>query len=277
MNRTCPSGTVAIKLSEDNGIWCSKSMSAVAQFENVGKTYRSGLLGRTSVQAVKGVNLHIPRGQVFGLLGPNRAGKTTLVKLLLSLSHTTEGSITRLERPARDITTLAKVGYVHENQYFPRYLTARELLLFYGSLSLIAQEKLPGRVEELLELVGLADRTREPIAQFSKGMIQRLGLAQALLNNPELLILDEPTEGLDLPGRQLLRTVIAQQKSRGASVLMVSHVLSEVEQMCDRIAIIVAGRIVKVADVAELTIDHQTGQPRSLEKVLQPLYEGTRP
>jgi ABC-2 type transport system ATP-binding protein len=249
-------------------------MSAVASFENVGKLYRTGAFGRGGVQAVKGINLNVPRGSVFGLLGPNRAGKTTLVKLLLALARPTEGTITRLDKPVRDTSTLARVGYMHENQHFPRYLTATELLHYYGALSLVPTEKLRPRVEVLLAQVGLADRKDEPIARFSKGMVQRLGLAQALVNEPELLILDEPTEGLDLTGRRLLREVIAKQKARGATVLLVSHVLAEVEQTCDRVAVIVGGRVVRVAAVSELTRDPKTGQVVSLEKALMPLYEG---
>lgn len=252
-------------------------MSAVASFENVGKLYPTGIFGRSGLQAVKGINLTIPRGVVFGLLGPNRAGKTTLVKLLLSLCRPSEGKITRLDKPANDISTLARVGYMHENQHFPRYLTATELLGYYGGLALVPYEKLSGRVEALLHRVGLADRKNEPISQFSKGMVQRLGLAQALLNEPDLLILDEPTEGLDLTGRQLLRQVIADQKARGATVLLVSHVLSEVEQMCDRVAVIVGGAIVKVADLADLLRDPKSNQAVALERVLQPLYEGAQP
>ncbi len=249
----------------------------VATFENVGKFYRTGRFTRTGVQAVTGVNLHIPRGTAFAMLGPNRAGKTTLVKLLLSLSRPTEGKISRLNRPANDHSTLARVGYVHENQHFPRYLTASELLGYYGGLSLVPAETLKSRVAELLRLVGLEDRQHEPIARFSKGMVQRLGLAQALINEPDLLVLDEPTEGLDLSGRQLLRDVIARQKARGGTVLLVSHVLPEVEQTCDRVAVIVGGCVARVADVAELVRDPRTGQRRSLEDAIRPIYEGAKP
>ncbi len=249
-------------------------MSAVATFDNVGKFYATGALGRKGIRAVKGITLQIPRGVVFGLLGPNRAGKTTLVKLLLSLCRPSEGAITRLDKPTRDVSTLARVGYMHENQHFPRYLTAWELLNYYGALTLIPPEQLKPRVDALLKEVGLSDRTNEPISQFSKGMVQRLGLAQALLNEPELLILDEPTEGLDLLGRQMLRGVIAKQKARGATVVLVSHVLSEVEQACDRIAVIVSGQVAKVSNMADVLKDPKTGQAVTLEKVLQPLYEG---
>jgi ABC-2 type transport system ATP-binding protein len=243
--------------------------------DDVSKRYATGPFRRGGVEALRGVHLRIPRGAVVGLLGPNRAGKTTLVKLLLSLSRPTSGTITRLDRPASDTRTLAKVGYVHENQHFPRYLTADELLRFYGSLALVSSESLPKQVDRLLDLVGLADRRHEPIARFSKGMVQRLGLAQALLNEPELLILDEPTEGLDLPGRRLFRELIALQKKRGCTVLLVSHVLSEVEQVCDRIAVLVEGRLTKEAPLSELLRDPKGGAPRPLEHALQPLYEAS--
>lgn len=247
-----------------------------AAFDNVGKVYPTGWSRRRGTRAVSNVHLQVPMGQVFGLLGPNRAGKTTLVKLLLALGRPTEGTVSRLGRPASDISTLARVGYMHENQHFPRYLTARELLRYYAALTLMKPETIPARADELLQRVGLADRANEPISRFSKGMIQRLGLAQALLNNPDLLVLDEPTEGLDLVGRALLREVIAERKAKGKTVLLVSHVLSEVEQTCDRVAVLGNGSIVKDAAVADLTRDPKTGQPRSLEVVLRPLYEGAR-
>jgi ABC-2 type transport system ATP-binding protein len=246
----------------------------VTAFENVSKFYPTSWTKRHGIQAVKGINLRIGQGEVFGLLGPNRAGKTTLVKLLLALSRPTEGIVTRLDLPASQPATLARVGYMHENQHFPRYLTATELLRFYAALTLIPVEKIGPRVELLLKRVGLADRGTEPISRFSKGMIQRLGLAQALLNEPELLILDEPTEGLDLVGRSLLREVIAEQKHQGKTVLLVSHVLSEVEQTCDRVGVIVNGQLVKVAPVSELVRDPKSGDKRTLEQALRPLYEG---
>ena len=248
-------------------------MSHVAAYENVSKTYKAGWRGRGTT-ALDGVTLNVPAGCVYALLGPNRAGKTTLVKLLLGLSRPTGGTIQRLGRPAADRRTLARVGYMHENQHFPRFLPARELLRFYASLTLMKAEGIPKRVDDLLARVGLADRAEEPISRFSKGMVQRLGLAQALLNDPDLLILDEPTEGLDLIGRAMLRDIIAERKAKGKTVILVSHVLSEVEQTCDRVGVIVAGKLVKEAAVADLVTDPKTRQPRSLETVLRPLYEG---
>jgi ABC-2 type transport system ATP-binding protein len=221
------------------------------------------------VEAVRGVTLAVPAGSVFGLLGPNRAGKTTLVKLLLALAAPTAGTVTRLGRPMGDRSTLARVGYMHENHAFPRYLTAAELLAFYGALSGVPSAELEARVEKLLARVGLADRKAEPIARFSKGMVQRLGLAQALVNEPDLLVLDEPTEGLDLDGRQLLRDVVREYQAAGKTVLLVSHVLPEVEQLCDALAVIAAGRVIHHGPVAPLLRDAKTGERRSLEAALR--------
>jgi ABC-2 type transport system ATP-binding protein len=245
-----------------------------AVFDQVGKTYRTGPFARAGVRAVGGVSLTVPTGRVFGLLCPNRAGKTTLVKLLLSLCRPTEGAITRLGEPIADRRTLGRVGYMHENHAFPRYLSATELLTFYGGLSGVPGGELAGRVEKLLEKVGLADRAREPIARFSKGMVQRLGLAQALVNDPDLLILDEPTEGLDLSGRKLLRAVAREFKAAGKTVLLVSHVLTEVEELCDEVAVLVAGKLAYQGKLADLLNDPATGKRRPIEAALQRVYEG---
>jgi len=248
-------------------------LTTAATFDKVEKTYKTGLFGRGGVAAVRGVTLTVPAGGVFGLLGPNRAGKTTLVKLLLSLSAPTAGTVTRLGQPLDQRSTLGRVGYMHENHAFPRYLTASELLAFYGGLSAVPSAELDGRVEKLLERVGLADRKSEPIARFSKGMVQRLGLAQALVNNPDLLVLDEPTEGLDLSGRQLLREVVREFKAAGKTVLLVSHVLPEVQELCDRVAVLVAGKVVHQGPLADLLKDAKTGKERALEGALKPIYE----
>ena len=245
-----------------------------AVFEQVCKTYPTGFLGQgAGVPALRDVSLSIPAGGVFGLLGPNRAGKTTLVKLLLSLAAPTSGTITRLGSPRNDRNTLARIGYMHENHAFPRYLSASELLTFYGGLSGIRGEELPSRVENLLNRVGLADRKSEPIARFSKGMVQRLGLAQALINDPDLLILDEPTEGLDLGGRQLLRQVVRDFKAAKKTILLVSHVLPEVEELCDNVAVLVGGKVVHTGPLASLVRQADTGGKRPLEAALRPLYE----
>jgi ABC-2 type transport system ATP-binding protein len=253
----------------------SRTVAApAAEFRGVSKTYCSAILRRPRVQAVREVTLRIESGEVFGLLGPNRAGKTTLVKMLLSLCQPSCGELFRLGRPASDRATLGLVGYVHENHSFPRYLSAAALLEYYGALTLMPYEVVHNRVPLLLERVGLADRRREPIARFSKGMMQRLGIAQALLNTPRLLVLDEPTEGLDLNGRRLLREVVREVRESGGSVLLVSHILSEIEHLCDRVGVLIEGRLVHLGPLAELTHD-DAGSPRSLEKTLKDLYAKT--
>lgn len=254
-----------------------RTVTVAASFESVAKTYRTGLFGRGGrVEALRGVTLAVPAGSAFALLGPNRAGKTTLIKLLLSLASPSAGAITRLGAPASARRTLARVGYMHENHAFPRYLSAGELLAFYGGLSGVPAEAVPGRVEQLLARVGLADRRAEPIAHFSKGMVQRLGLAQALVNDPDLLVLDEPTEGLDLAGRQLLREVVREYKAAGRTVLLVSHALAEVEHLCDSLAVLVAGQLAHAGPVAELLRDPRTGQKRPLEAAVRSIYGGEK-
>jgi len=243
---------------------------AAAEFINVSKTYEDALFRSRNVQAVREVSFRVEFGEIFGLLGPNRAGKTTLIKMLLSLCRPTSGEVRRLGQPLSDRDTLTQVGYVHENHAFPRYLSAAGLLEYYGALSLVPREELKVRVPLLLARCGLADRSQEPIARFSKGMLQRLGIAQALINEPRLLVLDEPTEGVDLLGRQLLHEVTAEVKKRGGSVLLVSHQTSEVERLCDRVGVVVASRLLHIGPLAELIRNAGT-----LEKALQDLY--TRP
>ncbi len=250
------------------------SVEAAAAFVRVSKTYRDGPFRRRGVEALRDVGLRIEQAEVVGLLGPNRAGKTTLVKLLLSLCQPTSGEVFRLGKSLSDRATLGQVGYVHENHAFPRDLSAAALLEYYGALTLLPPEVVRERVPQLLERVGLADRSREPIARFSKGMVQRLGIAQALLGTPRLLVLDEPTEGLDLGGRRLLREVVREVRQRSGSVLLVSHVLTEIEHLCDRVAVLVDGRLVHTGPLAELTHD-DSGSPRPLEKTLKDLYAKT--
>jgi ABC-2 type transport system ATP-binding protein len=245
----------------------------IAKFVEVVKDYPIGLLGRGTLRAVDRDSFAVEFGEVFGLLGPNRAGKTTLVKILLSLCRPTAGQSFRFDRPVSERQTLTRVGYVHENHAFPRYLTAADLLEYYGALSLVPYEVIHQRVPKLLEKVGLADRSREPIARFSKGMVQRLGIAQALINEPDLLVLDEPSEGLDLMGRRLIRELIAEQRQRGGTVLLVSHVLTEVEQVCDRVAVLVGGRLAHLGPLKALVADGVGSAARSLEEALQELYE----
>ncbi len=246
----------------------------VAEFTDVSKLYQAPWPPRRKVQALQGVSFSIAPGDVFALLGPNRAGKTTLVKILLGLCHASGGRVFRLGRPLADRATLARVGYMHENQAFPRYLTATALLHFYGELSWISPALLQTRVPALLSRVGLADRAEEPIANYSKGMVQRLALAQAMLAEPELLLLDEPMEGLDLDGRRLLQEIITQQRQDGKTVILVSHALSEIAHLCDHLAVLVEGRLAYLGSLASLLADPDSGGQRSLEAALEPIYAG---
>jgi ABC-2 type transport system ATP-binding protein len=243
----------------------------LVEFVNVSKTYKDFFFKSRNVEAVKEVSFRIEPGEVFGLLGPNRAGKTTLVKMLLGLCQPTAGSATRFGKPLSVRSTLARIGYVHENHAFPRYLSAVGLLEYYSALSLVPYETLRVRIPQLLKRVGLDDRSTEPIARFSKGMLQRLGIAQALVNEPDLLVLDEPTEGLDLNGRHLLRDIVAEVRGRKGSVLLVSHVLTEVEALCDRVGVVVHSRLVFAGSMAAL-LKSSSPSPRTLEQALNELY-----
>ena len=180
----------------------------------------------------------MPQGSVFGVIGPNRAGKTTLVKALSSLCRPTSGTILRLGRPVqRPRHAVARVGYLHESQAFPRYLTARVLLRYYGRLSFVASASWHS-IPRLLEQVGLADLARRTDLAFSKGMVQRLALAQALVNDPELLVLDEPTEGMDLLARKTLARRGRPPRGGRKTRLFVSHSLADVQRLCDRVAVL---------------------------------------
>lgn len=247
-------------------------MVAAVEFRQVVKEYPTGLFQSKSLRAVNGIDLAIEPGQIFAILGPNRAGKTTLIKLLLGLAKPTAGEVFRFGIPAKQRRSLARVGYVHENHAFPKYLTARSLLHYYGALSLLPESIVQERVPQLLTRVGLSDRANEPISRFSKGMIQRLGVAQAMINEPDLLILDEPSEGLDLSGRQMIHQLAVEQKNQGKTVILVSHVLSEVEKICDRLAVIVGGQLV-FSDLVKNIINDKAGQYRPLESALQEIYE----
>ncbi len=250
------------------------------RFENVTKTFSAGLF-RQPIRALDGISLEIGAGETFGLIGPNRAGKTTLAKILLSICRPTSGRIMRLGRHAGDRSTLARVGYVHESQAFPRYLTAHSLLNFYGALSLQPAAEVRRRADALLERVGLADRSREPIGRFSKGMLQRLALAQALINDPELLVLDEPSEGMDLAARRLLHGIIRERQQQGRTAILVSHLLGDIQRLCTRVAVLRGGQLNFLGDVADLT-GHATGvdsdelvaNNSALEDALEPYYAG---
>lgn len=202
--------------------------------------------------AVADLTLEVERGEIFGFLGPNGAGKTTSVKMLLGLTAPTAGEAALLGRPLGDRATRARIGFLPEHFRFHEWLTAVEFLDLHGRLYGMAKGERTAVIPDLLQLVGLADRADTRLAAFSKGMLQRIGLAQALLNNPELVFLDEPTSGLDPLGRRLVRTIINGLRKKGTAVFLNSHLLSEIELTCDRVAFIREGRILRVAPLEEL-------------------------
>lgn len=202
--------------------------------------------------AVEDLTLRVDRGEVFGFLGPNGAGKSTTIKLLLSLARPTAGTGRLLGRPLGDPGIRARVGFLPEHFRFHEWLTATEFLRLHSQLYGMARLRIERRVPELLELVGLSEDAGKRLRDFSKGMLQRIGLAQALLNDPELVFLDEPTSGLDPLGRRLVRDIIRDLRARGTTVFLNSHLLSEVEVTCDRVAFIKSGRVVRMANLQSL-------------------------
>ena len=207
--------------------------------------------------AVRNLTLEVPRGEVFGFLGPNGAGKSTSVKMLLGLVFPTSGEAQVLGRPVGDVKTRSRVGFLPEHFRFYDWLTPTELLRLHGRLYGMSQPKLRERVPVLLDLVGLTSHRDKHLRNFSKGMLQRIGLAQALLNEPDLIFLDEPTSGLDPVGRRLVRDIIKGQRDRGATVLLNSHLLGEVEITCDRVAFIKDGEVVETRQIND-DMDDQT-------------------
>jgi ABC-2 type transport system ATP-binding protein len=203
--------------------------------------------------AVADLTLAVPRGEIFGFLGPNGAGKSTCVKMLLGLVHPTAGSAIVLGRPAGHIPTLARIGFLPEHFRFHEWLTASELLALHGRLARMNTATCRARISETLEMVGLAEHAHRPLSGFSKGMLQRIGLAQALLHTPELVFFDEPTSALDPFGRRLVRTILQQVKARGTTVFLNSHLLSEVEVTCDRVAFIKEGTVLRTLGLHELS------------------------
>jgi ABC-2 type transport system ATP-binding protein len=207
--------------------------------------------------AVRNLTLDVPRGEVFGFLGPNGAGKSTSVKMLLGLVFPTSGEAQILGCPVGDVKTRRKVGFLPEHFRFYDWLTPTELLKLHGRLYGMSHAKLRERVPVLLDLVGLTPHHDKRLRDFSKGMLQRIGLAQALLSEPDLIFLDEPTSGLDPVGRRLVRDIIKAQRDRGATVLLSSHLLGEVEITCDRVAFIKDGEVVETRQLND-DVEEQT-------------------
>ncbi len=217
------------------------------------KVYSHGMFGRKKVAALRGVSLEVPPGEVFGLLGPNGAGKTTLIKVLLGIVRKSSGTATMLGKPAGNRRTRRQVGYLPEHHRIPHHLTGDTALEYYGSLSGMSVSAIRDRRSGLLKRVGLASWGKTPVKKYSKGMLQRLGLAQAMLHDPQLLILDEPTDGVDPVGRAEIRDVLNELRQQGKTVFLNSHLLQEVELVCDRVAILDKGQVRRVGRIDEIT------------------------
>ncbi|MEZ6162966.1 MAG: ABC transporter ATP-binding protein [Phycisphaerales bacterium] len=227
-------------------------MEAVIDVRGVEKVYK----GR--VHALRGVDLRVGSGEIFGLLGPNGAGKSTLVKVLLTVIRASKCEGTLLGSKVGDKSRLREVGYLPEHHNFPKYLTSRQLLRHFGAMSGVDRPTRNRKADELLELVGMRDWANSKLGSYSKGMRQRVGLAQALMNDPKLVILDEPTDGVDPIGRKDIREILVRLKDEGRTVFLNSHLLSELEMVCDRVAIMVHGLMRQQGTIEELT-DGQSG------------------
>ena len=250
---------------------------AAIDLRGVTKVYRGG------VAALGGVSLRVNRGEVFGLLGPNGAGKSTLIKIMMTVVRPTAAEGTLLGHRVGHKPTLARVGYLPEHHRFPRYLTGRQTLEFFAGLSNVDRTTARRRAAELIDTVGMTAWADQKVADYSKGMMQRVGLAGALVNDPDLVLLDEPTDGVDPVGRRDIRDVLLRLGEAGKTVFVNSHLLSELEMVCGRVAIMVGGRIAKQGTMAELTSDRGTYEVEvepppdaaALQAAVAPLLDGS--
>ena len=220
--------------------------------EALTKDFSTGFWRPTPYRALHGLNLEVARGETFGFLGPNGAGKTTTLKLLMQLIYPTSGRAEILERPVGDVDVKRRIGYLPESPYFYDYLTAEELLDYFARLFGYDSAERRRRVSALLDQVGIGGERRLPLRKFSKGMVQRVGIAQALINDPEVVFLDEPMSGLDPLGRREVRNLILSLRDRGCTVFFSSHVLSDAEALCNRVAILARGKLVANGRISDL-------------------------
>ncbi len=234
-----------------------KSDEVVVSVRGLTKVFKD-FWNRPKARAVDNVNFEVRRGEVFGLLGPNGSGKSTTVKLLLGLLNPTRGRIEVFGHSPRHVRTKSRIGYLPEESYLYRYLNSRETLDFFGNLFHLPKEKRSGRAEELLEMVGLSQTQTRPVGDFSKGMQRRIGLAQALINDPDLILLDEPTSGLDPIGCREIKDLILTLARRGKTVILSSHLLADVEDVCDRVVIYYGGKIQAMGTLKELLSEPDT-------------------
>ena len=219
--------------------------------EGLTKVFRIPFRKR-SITAVRDLNLRVETGEVYGLLGPNGSGKSTTLKMILGIVSPTSGRTQIFGSESSDVTTHQSVGFLPENPYFYKFLTGTETLRFFGKLCGLHGSDLRDRVQELLDLVGLTEARNQRLSTYSKGMLQRIGLAQALINEPALIVLDEPTAGVDPAGSRDIRNLIVDLKKRGMTVLLTSHLLGQVQEICDRVGILAKGTLVREGHLEEL-------------------------
>ena len=227
------------------------SSETVLDVQQVAKTFRVGFL-RKKVEAVRDVSFQIDAGEIFGVVGPNGAGKSTTIKMITGLVSPDAGSIRLFGRDVADVSVRARMGYVPENPNLYEHLKARELMVFYGGLLGLCRSDSLKRADELLALVGLDDALDRPVSKFSKGMKQRAGIAQALIGDPEFVVLDEPQSGLDPIGRREIRDLIVELRRRGKTILFCSHILPDIEDVCDRVVLLHHGEVVETGFIHEL-------------------------
>ncbi len=236
----------------------SEKKTAAVSIDGLTKVFR-GALARESVVAVKELSLEVAPGEVYGLIGPNGSGKSTTMKVLLGLIRPSAGRTAIFGVDSTRVESRRQVGFLPENPYFYRHLTGRETLQFYGRLCGVGRGALRARIDELLELVELGHAARRPLRGYSKGMLQRIGLAQALVQEPRLVVLDEPTAGVDPAGSRKIRDLILELKQRGIAVVLSSHLLEQVQEVCDRVGIIFNGSMVQEGRLEDLiSIENQT-------------------
>ena len=228
-------------------------MSAAISIENLTKDYQVGFWRKRPYRALDRLSLDVQPGEIFGFLGPNGAGKTTTLKLLMQLIFPTSGRAEILGRPVGDVGVRQRIGYLPENPYFYDYLTAEELLHYFGHLFGYSRAEVRARAARLLDRVGIgAERRRQQLRKYSKGMIQRVGIAQALLNDPEVIFLDEPMSGLDPLGRREVRSLILELRDQGRTVFFSSHILADAEALCSRVAVVAGGRLAATGRLSDM-------------------------
>lgn len=253
----------------------------VIEINDLTKHFPGKKFSGEKIKALEKVSFNVGSGEIFGLLGPNGAGKTTLVKVLLGITFATSGNAKLFDKPVTNVNNKKKIGYLPENHKFPNYLTGEQVIDYFGRLSGLTKADLEKTTYKYLKIVGMDQWGTTKIKKYSKGMMQRLGLAQAMINNPDLIFLDEPTDGVDPIGRKEIRDVLLELKSQGKTIFLNSHLLSEIELICDKVAILNKGELIEVGSVADITtssnkyIFNTSDLPEDIMNKILSEYKGT--